>query len=108
MEKTKKDKMVLQENMFAKLMEIEKFLEYNLNKRINDRNANNRKLLNGSFKEEGSDKIFEGDNFLAYELSRCSAFEVYECYVAYYNYTITEFEKKRIAVKAEWIKNDNN
>lgn len=87
------------------IVEIEKFLQYNLNKYISNRNK--KRTIRGSFKEKGSNKIYRGDEFEAYELSGCSALEVYECYIAYYNYTIqNKFEKARIAVKAEWVEKD--
>lgn len=85
-------------------MEVEKFLEYQLGKRITDRNKDKRRLLHGTFKEEGSDKVHTGDNFLAYELSHCSASQVYECYVFYYNHTLRHGEKVRVAISAEWAK----
>jgi hypothetical protein len=83
------------------IMEIEKFIEHRLGKRISDRNK--KRLLKGSFKEVDSDKIIEGDNFMAYPLQKCSAFEVYQCYVDYFNYTIQQNEKVRIPVSAEWV-----
>lgn len=85
----------------TQLIEIEKFIEHRLNKTISDRE--NKRLLKGSYKEEGSDEIFSEDNFMAYELQRCSALEVYECYIEYFNHTIQKHdEKRRIAVCARW------
>lgn len=81
-------------------IEIEKFLQTNLKKLI--QNQNQQRKLYGKFMEEGSAKIHEGDNFMAYELAKCSAFEVYECYIKYFNHTITNNEKIRFPVSAEW------
>jgi hypothetical protein len=85
-------------------IEFEKHVEYNLRKKIVDRNPANRKLLRGCFREKGSKKLHKGDEFLAYELSKCSALEVYECYISWFNGTLRPFEKPRIAVSAKWIK----
>ena len=54
-------------------IEIEKFIEYQMKKRISDRNKDNRKLLRGSFRNKGSKKIHIKDEFMAYELQGCSA-----------------------------------
>jgi len=87
------------------IVEIEKFLQYNCGKFISNKNKSERKKLICSYKNVGSDEIHLGDNFLAYDLSGCSALEVYACYVRYFNYTIqTKFEKERIAVSARWKK----
>ena len=86
-------------------VEIEKFIEYNLNERIVDKNKENRRKISGTFKEKGSNELNENDIFMAYELMHSSALEVYRCYVEYFNYTIQRpGEKERIAVSAKWIK----
>ncbi len=93
----------------TELVQIEKYLEYNLGKRIVDKDKDSRKKISGVFKEEGSDKEISGDVFLAYDLCKCSALEVYSCYVNYFNYTIQRpNEKKRIAIGAEWIKEEED
>ena len=83
------------------LVEIEKFLQYNLGKRI--KNKSQRRMLLGKFKEKGNQKVFDGDDFYAYELQGLSATEVYDCYLKYFNYTIQNpDEKERFVVSAEW------
>ena len=88
------------------IIEFEKFVEYQLNKRISDRNK--KRLLRGTFRDKGSKKLHTKDIFMAYELQMCSAFEVYKCYVAWYNHTnYDKTEPGRIPVSAEWIKEVN-
>ena len=88
--------------ILTEVKEIEKFLMFSLRKRIT--NMNKKRLLRGSFKEVGSDEIINGDEFEAYELNKCSAMEVYECYIEYFNLTIQRpGEKKRVAVGASWV-----
>ncbi len=89
------------------IKEIEKFLEYDLNKRISDKDKTKRRMLCGTFKMKGSKKKFTGDEFMAYELTRSSALEVYECYIKYFNYTLRLDEKERIAISAEWKEEKN-
>lgn len=86
------------------MIEIEKFIQYKLGKRIRD--LSNKKLLLGKFKVEGSDEFIEGDDFMAYEIYGYDASEVYECYIKYFNYTLKPHEKKRFAVEARWSEND--
>ena len=52
--------------------------------------------LNGTFKEEGSDKIIKGDIFEAHEVLGCSIEEIYKLYIEWFNYTLRPFETKRI------------
>jgi hypothetical protein len=83
------------------LHEIDKHLQYRCGKRIID--LKQKRMLKGTYKEVGSDEEQTGDNFFAYELMNCSALEVYECYVKYFNITIQDpHEKERIPVRAEW------
>ena len=61
--------------------------------------------IEGKFKEVGSDKIHDGDNFLANEVHTngkpISAKEIYKTYLEWFNYTLRQGEGKRIFVSAK-------
>lgn len=90
-------------NNITEWFEIEKFIQSRCKKIL----STPKKLIRGCFKEEGSEEIFEGDEFMAYPINRGSAIETYETYIDYFNYTSQDkFEKKRIAVNAEWVEDN--
>jgi len=86
----------------TEIYEIEKHIEYILNKRIE--NKSEKHLIKGTYKEKGSNKLHTLDEFMAYKLISGDALESYECYISWFNLTIQRIgEKERIAVSAEWI-----
>ena len=87
----------------TKIHEIEKHIEFRLNKRIAERNK--KYLIRGTYKEKGSNKLHTLDEFMAYKLMGANALESYECYISWFNITIQNpDEKERIAVSAKWVK----
>ena len=51
---------------FQTIIEIEKFIQFKLNKRIS--NLKEKRLLKGTFRIKGTNEILDGDNFMAYEI----------------------------------------
>jgi len=86
-------------------LEHEKFIQFVLNKRIS--NLSKKRLIRGSFKEEGSEKVISGDEFMAYEIQKGDALESYKCYIEYFNHTLRKGELKRIAVCAVWVNQED-
>ena len=88
----------------TKWIEIEKFLQNKLGKII----STPKRKLCGIYTEKGSYETKTGDNFMAYLVgSKHDAFETYQAYIKYFNYTIQhEGEKERIAISAFWEDED--
>ena len=85
---------------FQKFAQSKKGLMYN----------NEKVWIEGTFKNEGSDKITEGDNFWANEVHTSgeliSAEEIYKTYLEWFNRTLRPYEKERIFVSAKIKKQD--
>ena len=61
-----------------------------------------RRNIAGKFKERGSRKVIDGDNFPCIEFGKRNALECYKAAIAYFNHTRSEKEKERKAVSAKW------
>ena len=82
----------------TEFIEIEKFTNYQLGKW-----HCGKRMISGSFKEEGSDDIITGDKFECLNINN-DPMESYKCAIAYFNYTIQrEGEKRRVAHEAVWV-----
>lgn len=86
--------------VISEIHEVEKHIQSRLGKRI----STPKRLLRGTFKENDSEILKEGDEFMAYPVGKGDAMETYNAYISYFNYTSMDVtERKRIAVKAEWV-----
>ena len=83
-------------------IEMGKFIKYVFEGR-KGKNVNSKRPVKGVFKEEGSDKIHKGDNCAIWDIGG-DALLSYQGACAYFNHTLRDGEKKRIAVSAEWDK----
>jgi hypothetical protein len=59
------------------------------------------RMISGSFKEKGSNKIITGDDF--HVLVCGDALKSYTLAIDYFNHTLQTGEKKRTPVSAKWI-----
>ena len=68
--------------------------------------------VEGTFKEEGSEKVHIGDNFWANKIHTSgkpiNAEEIYKIYLEWFNYTLRPHEKERLFVSAKFVLGRND
>ena len=83
------------------IMDFQKFAQSRKGLMYNDRKV----WIEGKFKNEGNDEVFDKDDFWANEIHTSgepiNAEEIYRTYLGWYNYTLRPGEKKRIFVSAK-------
>ena len=88
-------------NPVEEIMDFKKFAQSKKGLMYDDEKV----WIEGTFKREGSDEVFKGDNFLANKVhtsgKSINAEEIYRTYLEWFNYTLRQYEKKRIFVSAK-------
>lgn len=91
---------ILGNNINVEMMPFKKYCQAHLRKLFQE----DRKWIEGCFKEKGSGVVHDKDDFFAHPVGHGEAMETYSAYISWFNHTRTPFEKERVAVSARWDK----